>query len=113
MQGGHYVQRHQQLLPQSQQQNRVKLAPYAGFSGKAMNNNNNNQSKQNSYYVSQMKRIYSTDSVKETLWMAREKRKRNDSGTFGLKSCDNTINTCTESKYDDDEMEAAMGELNF
>lgn len=91
---------------------RIKLAP------NTYNNNNGPststygaQPNHNSFFKSQIARIYSTCTAEEPQWLQKERRRENDPDAGSPQSCDNTINTSTESKYDDDELEAAIGKL--
>jgi hypothetical protein len=64
----------------------------------------------NSFHKSELARIYSTETAEEPQWRVRERRRENDPDATSPRSCDNTINTSTESKYDEEELEAAIGE---
>lgn len=92
-------------------QQRMKLAPNAHQNKISVSNNHSSHgTNQNSYYKSQMARMYCTQTAEETLWMVKERQKENDpDANSPTRSCDNTINTNTESKYDDEELEAAIG----
>jgi len=89
---------------------RMKLAPntYHSNSSTSSSHVSHHNHNQNSYYKSQMLRIYSTETAQEPLWLVREKRGDSDPDAGSPRSCDNTINTSTESKYDDEELEAAI-----
>jgi hypothetical protein len=103
--------------PQQQQQHqRMKLAPNAQRNNNSLGNSNNhstyqNQNQNQSFHKTQMLRIYSTETAQEPLWMTNERQKENDPEANSPRSCDNTINTNTESKYDDEELEAAIGKF--
>jgi hypothetical protein len=92
-------------------QQRMKLAPNAYHSNSTTNNNGAHPNS-NSYYKSQMIRIYCTDTPEEPQWVVKEKERQRDPDpdAGSPRSCDNTINTNSESKYDDEELEAALGE---
>ena len=111
MQEDHKMQNSSGSQYPQQQQQRMKLVPNAHQNKVSLlNNHTSHGPKNNSYYKSQMSRIYCTHTVEETLWMVKERQKPNDPhANSPTRSCDNTINTNTESKYDDEELEAAIG----